>query len=113
MTSPIADGVMAATHKLVNQAMSGEWQSMPKTIEERRVLLDQLRANAQPQDQQWLGALQQAMAESDAAVATIAAVGGTAPAGLVSSQAAEQNASASAGTIDGMLDMIKGGRAGS
>jgi len=68
MTSPLADGVMAATHKLVQQAMTGQWQDVPKTIAERRVMLDRLAANATPQDQQWINALKQAMAESDAAV---------------------------------------------
>ena len=65
----VADGVLAATHKLVQQAMTGQWQDVPKTVQERRELLNNLSASASPQDQQWLGALQQAMAESDAAVA--------------------------------------------
>ena len=73
MTSPIADSVMAATHKLVQQAMQGQWQEVPRTVEQRRALLDQLTASATPQDQQWLGALKQAMSESDAAVAKMAA----------------------------------------
>jgi len=68
MTSPIADGVMAATQRLVQQAMSGQWSEVPKTVEHRRELLERLSATASPQDKQWLGALQQAMAESDAAV---------------------------------------------
>jgi hypothetical protein len=68
----IADGVVAATHKLVRQAMTGQWQDVPKTVQERRELLNNLSASASPQDRQWLGALQQAMAESDAAVAKIA-----------------------------------------
>ncbi|GFE86307.1 hypothetical protein [Steroidobacter agaridevorans] len=72
MSSIIADGVLAATHKLVQQAMTGQWQDVPKTVQERRELLDNLSASASPQDRQWLGALQQAMAESDAAVAKIA-----------------------------------------
>lgn len=72
MSSTIADGVLAATHKLVQQAMTGQWQDVPKTVQERRELLDNLSASASPQDRQWLGALQQAMAESDAAVAKIA-----------------------------------------
>ena len=42
MSAPIADGVMAATHKLVQQAMTGQWQEVPKTIQERRDLLDQI-----------------------------------------------------------------------
>lgn len=74
MSSPIADSVMAATHKLVQQAMQGQWQEVPRTVEQRRALLDQLTASATPQDQQWLGALKQAMTESDAAVAQMAAV---------------------------------------
>lgn len=72
MSSSIADGVLAATHKLVQQAMTGQWQDVPKTVQERRELLNNLSASASPQDRQWLGALQQAMAESDAAVAKIA-----------------------------------------
>jgi hypothetical protein len=72
MSAPIADGVMAATHKLVQQAMTGQWQEVPKTIQERRDLLARLSSSARPQDQQWLDALRQAMNESDAAVAQIA-----------------------------------------
>ena len=72
MSAPIADGVMAATHKLVEQAMSGQWQEVPKTIQERRDLLARLSSTARPQDQPWLDALRQAMTESDAAVAQIA-----------------------------------------
>jgi hypothetical protein len=69
MSAPIADGVMAATYKLVQQAMTGQWQEVPKTIQERRDLLDQISSSARPQDQQWLSALRQAITESDAAVA--------------------------------------------
>jgi len=76
MTSPIADGVMAATQRLVQQAMSGQWSEVPKTVEHRRELLQQLSATASPQDRQWLGALQQAMAESDAAVNAMSQVDG-------------------------------------
>ena len=75
MSAPIADGVMAATHKLVQQAMTGQWQEVPKTIQERRDLLARLSSTARPQDQQWLDALRQAMSESDAAVAQIASAG--------------------------------------
>lgn len=71
--SSIADSVLAATHKLVQQAMTGQWQDVPKTVQERRELLNNLSASASPQDRQWLGALQQAMAESDAAVAQMTA----------------------------------------
>ena len=72
MTAPIADGVMAATHKLVQQAMTGQWQEVPKTIQERRDLLARISSTARPQDQAWLSALHQAMTESDAAVAQMA-----------------------------------------
>jgi hypothetical protein len=68
MSSPIADGVLAATQKLVQQAMTGQWHDVPKTVEQRRALMDELSATASPQDHQWLFALKQAMAESDAAV---------------------------------------------
>jgi len=78
MTSPIADGVMAATQRLVQQAMSGQWSEVPKTVEHRRELLQQLSATASPQDKQWLGALQQAMAESDAAVNAMSQADGAA-----------------------------------
>jgi hypothetical protein len=72
MSAPIADAVMAATHKLVQQAMTGQWQEVPKTIQERRDLLARLSSTARPKDQPWLAALRQAMNESDAAVARIA-----------------------------------------
>jgi hypothetical protein len=72
MTAPIADSVMAATYKLVQQAMTGQWQEVPKTIQERRDLLARISSSARPQDQQWLSALRQAMTESDAAVAKMA-----------------------------------------
>ena len=89
MSAPIADGVMAATHKLVQQAMTGQWQEVPKTIQERRDLLARLSSTARPQDQPWLDALRQAMTESDAAVAQMAqtAVG---PASAGQSVATEQ-----------------------
>src|SRR5262245_42675590 len=98
MTSPLADGVMAATQRLVQQAMSGQWHEVPKTVEERRVLLDQLASSASPQDREWLGALRQAMAESDAAVAKMAQ--GQVAAPLSTAEPAQAPMSA-----DGMLDM--------
>jgi hypothetical protein len=73
MSAPIADSVMAATYKLVQQAMSGQWQEVPKTVQERRDLLERISSTARPQDQQWLSALRQAMNESDAAIARMAA----------------------------------------
>ena len=115
MTSPIADGVMAATHKLVQQAMRGQWQEVPKTVEQRRLLLDQLTASATPQDQQWLAALQQAMAESDAVVSTIAQAGAPNPAlpqpmGEGHNNLAAHDAASTAGAMDlvaSTLDMIR------
>ena len=79
MSAPIADSVMAATYKLVQQAMTGQWQEVPKTIQERRDLLDQISSSARPQDQEWLSALRQAMTESDAAVKKMAEVTGPLP----------------------------------
>jgi hypothetical protein len=90
MSAPIADSVMAATYKLVQQAMTGQWQDVPKTIQERRDLLDRISSTARPQDQQWLSALRQAMTESDAAVAKMAATAAS-PAVSVGSALAEQS----------------------
>ena len=118
MTSPIADGVMAATHKLVQQAMRGQWQEVPNTIEQRRLLLDQLTDSATPQDQQWLAALQQAMAESDAVVSKIAQAGALNPAlppsggeGNNNALGASPQTASTAGEVDlvgSTLDMIRG-----
>lgn len=121
MTSPIADGVLAATHRLVQQAMSGQWQEVPKTVEERRVLLEKLSAGASAQDQQWLSALRQAMAESDAVVASLTPQPGleARDSGLGASSGLEardsalgQGAPAQNPTveIDAMLDMIRGSK---
>ncbi len=109
MTSPIADGVLAATHRLVQQAMSGQWHDVPKTVEERRVLLDQLSASASPQDQQWLSALRQAMAESDAVVASLTPDQGLGArdAGFGSEGETAQNA---ANEPDAVLNMILGSK---
>ena len=111
MSSSIADGVLAATHKLVHQAMSGQWQDVPKTVQERRELLNNLSASATPQDRQWLGALQQAMAESDAAVAQMS--GMTAATGLNVSQGAATGGvtdTPNTAAVDTMMEMLKQGR---
>jgi hypothetical protein len=109
MTSPIADGVLAATHRLVQQAMSGQWQEVPKTVEERRVLLDKLSASASPQDQQWLSALKQAMAESDAAVAKMSATDGVSPV-LTTMPQVSTPAQSAESFVDSTMDMIRGSR---
>jgi hypothetical protein len=109
MTSPVADSVMAATHKLVQQAMSGQWQEVPKTVEERRVLLDRLAASAAPQDQQWLSALRQAMVESDAAVQKMAAAAcgsGLSPTTASPTEVGPTGADTDA--VSAVMDMIKG-----
>ena len=98
----VADGVLAATHKLVQQAMTGQWQDVPKTMQERRELLNNLSASASPQDQQWLGALQQAMAESDAAVAKMAA---SAPAAAKSGASGFVNLSQGSAQAAALADM--------
>ena len=108
MSAPIADGVMAATYKLVQQAMSGQWQEVPKTIQERRDLLDRISSSARPQDQEWLSALRQAMTESDAAVAKMAETA-AGPAIGVGSAAAEQSVPAT-DAVAAVMDMLgKGG----
>ena len=106
MSSTIADGVLAATHKLVQQAMTGQWQDVPKTVQERRELLDNLSASASPQDRQWLGALQQAMAESDAAVAKIA------PAGVISQGTVGNGVTETpdSAAVDSMMELLRQSR---
>ncbi|HEU4485453.1 MAG TPA: hypothetical protein VFR96_08200 [Povalibacter sp.] len=108
MSSAIADSVLAATHKLVDQAMRGQWQDVPKTVQERRVLLDRLTAGASSADLQWLTALRQAMAESDAAIAQMAAV--DAPQAAASIDGTQPTAASSGSTVDTTLDMIRQGR---
>jgi hypothetical protein len=110
MTAPIADGVMAVTHKLVQQAMTGQWQEVPKTIQERRDLLERISSTARPQDQQWLNALRQAMTESDAAVAQIAqAAAVTSAPAAVGSASAEQSVEPT-DAVSTVMDMLgKGG----
>jgi hypothetical protein len=111
MTSPIADGVLAATHRLVQQAMSGQWQEVPKTVEERRALLEKLSASASAQDQQWLSALRQAMAESDAVVASLTSRQGLGArdSGLGPAQKAVDTPNPAAAP-DAVLDMILGSK---
>lgn len=108
MSSAIADSVLAATHKLVDQAMRGQWQDVPKTVQERRVLLDRLTAGASSADLQWLTALRQAMAESDAAIAQMAAV--DAPQAAASIDGTQPTAASAGSTVDATLDMIRQGR---
>jgi hypothetical protein len=114
MTSPLADGVMAATHKLVQQAMTGQWQDVPKTIAERRVLLDRLAADATSQDQAWLNALKQAMAESDAAVSKMTQEIGNRESGIGSQEARasarEQAPVSRTDVATSVLDMIAASR---
>lgn len=111
MTSPIADGVMAATQRLVQQAMSGQWSEVPKTVEHRRELLQQLSANASPQDRQWLGALQQAMAESDAAVSSMSQASGVDAVAALAGASAMQDAAPAAESASSMasstLEMLR------
>jgi hypothetical protein len=103
MSAPIADGVMAATHKLVQQAMTGQWQEVPKTIQERRDLLARLSSTARPQDQPWLDALRQAMTESDAAVAQIARSANTAVSPASAGQSVATEPTDAVATIMDML----------
>jgi hypothetical protein len=73
MNKVLTDSIMAATDKLVKQAMSGNWKDIPTTLQQRRELLDQLMAAVKnPADHTALNALRQAVAESEAAVKTMA-----------------------------------------
>jgi hypothetical protein len=65
-------GVLAATDKLVQHAERGEWQSAGKTVADRRLLLEQLSQQPpQPGEHDFLRALREAAAESEAALATM------------------------------------------
>ncbi|HTE40130.1 MAG TPA: hypothetical protein VK629_04825 [Steroidobacteraceae bacterium] len=62
-------GVLAATDKVARQAEQGDWQSVTKTVEQRRMLLDALqRAEPQSGEHDFLKALRAAVTESEAAV---------------------------------------------
>jgi hypothetical protein len=61
--------VLAATDKLVQQAGQGDWSSVAKTVEQRRMFLDALSATEpQPGDHDFLKAMRAAVAESEAAI---------------------------------------------
>jgi hypothetical protein len=110
MTAPIADGVMAATHKLVQQAMTGQWQEVPKTIQERQELLARISSSARPQDQAWLNALRQAMTESDAAIAQIASTAGASVGAVGPASAGQSVVTEQSDAVSTVLDMLgKGG----
>ncbi len=65
-------GVLAATDKLVQHAGRRDWQSADKTIADRRLLLEQLaKQPARPGEHDFLRALREAAAESEAALATM------------------------------------------
>jgi DNA-binding GntR family transcriptional regulator len=68
----LASSVLAATEKVVAQALEGAWSEVPRTLAARRELLNQLAAQAAPADQAWLAALQQAVAESEQALQAMA-----------------------------------------
>lgn len=104
-----ADSIMAATHRLVQQAMAGDWEEIPQTVQERRELLDSLSASVSPQDQQWLSALRQAMAESDAAVAQMTAQVPAAESVSETVAASSSDASSTA-LVDSMMEMLKTSR---
>jgi hypothetical protein len=63
-------GVLAATDRLVNQAGQGDWTSVAKTVEQRRMMLEALaRSEPQSGEHEFVKALRAAAAESEAALA--------------------------------------------
>jgi hypothetical protein len=69
-------GVLAATDKIVQQAGQGDWQSADKTSADRRLLLEQLsQQGPQPGEHDFLRALREAAAESEAALAKMSKAG--------------------------------------
>jgi hypothetical protein len=62
-------GVLAATDKLVAHIGANDWQSAHKTAADRRMLLEQLaQQEPQPGEHDFVRALRDAAAESDAAL---------------------------------------------
>ena len=69
----MARGVVAATGRMIRQAMAGAWGDVSMTIEVRRDLFDRLRKSAvDPREQSCVHALQAALKESDRAFADAA-----------------------------------------
>jgi len=67
-------GVLAATDKMVGHVGSGDFLSAQKTLADRRVLLEQLASQApQPGEHDFLRALREAAAESEAALKAMSA----------------------------------------
>jgi len=65
-------GVLAATDKLVWQAGRGDWKSVDKTIEQRRMFMDALKNEAPKEgEHDFMKALRSAVAESEAAIDTM------------------------------------------
>ena len=58
----LSDGIVAATHKLVQQAMTGQWQDVPKTVQERRELLDEVNGLLHEIRSAWLAIAPEARA---------------------------------------------------
>ncbi|MBC7984418.1 MAG: hypothetical protein H7Y02_11245, partial [Candidatus Obscuribacterales bacterium] len=78
-------GVLAATDRLVQQAGQGDWSSVAKTVEQRRMFLEALSASeAQPGEHDFLKALRAAVAESEAAVAVMSKPNKNSPAAQIS-----------------------------
>jgi hypothetical protein len=67
-------GVLSATDRVVQQATAGDWSAALKSSHDRRLLLEQL-AQQSPQagEHDFVRALREAAAESDAALATMSA----------------------------------------
>lgn len=63
--------VLAATDKLVQQVGQGDWSSVAKTVEQRRMFLEALSSEPQTGEHDFLQAMRAAVAESDAAVAVM------------------------------------------
>jgi hypothetical protein len=64
--------VLAATDKLVKQAGQGDWSSVAKTAEQRRMFLEALSSSdPQPGEHDFLKAMRSAINESDAAIAVM------------------------------------------
>lgn len=67
----LVNGILAATARLVREAMQGDWRRATAVSLHRRVLLDKLGAMGLEGEQAAVIALRQAVAESDRALAVM------------------------------------------
>ena len=74
----LAEAVLAATGRLVGQARDGAWEDIPRTLRERRELLDDLEREPRhgALESSCVAALRSAVAESERVLTELRCVAG-------------------------------------